>query len=578
MNQIHAQSVVGVASESVWVQAQIFQSDLIHVELVILLKKKEEGGVLDLASLGGAVLEKFHEDAPTLTSAASWKAWVENEAVSLDSASLEVETVLVCVQEMALWAWGTKKMKVLIKRGEQIGVMGGEEWGEGIGGTLQVGDILIVGKEEVVAAGTVCLRQEESYESMVEQLSAKLYADPDLDHGVAVVGEVRGDEVGQGEKKKVFWPTVFVRRGSEPRQFNTRIGLIVVGMLVLLIGVGGVRRTIMQAKEVHSETMGRIEIMLNEARSVATDNPERARILFAQSQETLRAYLETKPKAAYARIAEEKLSTLSQLEREALKVRESSLRTTFELSLLDEGLKSSRFVGGEDGVISLYTPNQEVVGMHVRDLSKTTTKIERGISGPYYVEETRILAMTAEGIWETEKKGEQKLAVPNDEVWGVIRDIATFGNNIYLLDVGQGEIWKYPRVGEGYGERARWFGRGITLDLSRIVDWVVDGEIWLLSASGKLERYSRGVPVAFALSGLPSATNTGGLNDPVALAVTEDELYILERGASRVVVFTREGNYREQYSAAEFGRATDLYIYEGKGYVLVDNVIKEWEL
>ncbi len=116
------------------------------------------------------------------------------------------------------------------------------------------------------------------------------------------------------------------------------------------------------------------------------------------------------------------------------------------------------------------------------------------------------------------------------------------------------------------------------LDLSRVVDLVVDGDIWLLTSSGKLEKYSRGVPANFVLTGFPSESETGGLVDPIALSIVDDKIYVLERGAKRVVTFGLDGKYVEQYVSEDFGRASDLMVYEGKGYALVDNVIKEWEL
>ena len=55
----------------------------------------------------------------------------------------------------------------------------------------------------------------------------------------------------------------------------------------------------------------------------------------------------------------------------------------------------------------------------------------------------------------------------------------------------------------------------------------VTGDIWLLTSSGKLERYSRGAPVDFSMDGFPSVTGEG-LSDPVALYVGEEEVYVLE--------------------------------------------------
>lgn len=68
------------------------------------------------------------------------------------------------------------------------------------------------------------------------------------------------------------------------------------------------------------------------------------------------------------------------------------------------------------------------------------------------------------------------------------------------------------------------------------------------------------------------------MKDPRAVVVSEDKVYVLESGASRVVAFDLDGKYQGQSVSADFSRASDLAVYKGKGYVLVDNVIKEWDL
>ena len=44
------------------------------------------------------------------------------------------------------------------------------------------------------------------------------------------------------------------------------------------------------------------------------------------------------------------------------------------------------------------------------------------------------------------------------------------------------------------------------------------------------------------------------------------------------MVFDATGKYQKQYVSEDFSKASDLMVYDNKGYVLVNNVIKEWEL
>jgi hypothetical protein len=176
------------------------------------------------------------------------------------------------------------------------------------------------------------------------------------------------------------------------------------------------------------------------------------------------------------------------------------------------------------------------------------------------------------------KKEESKKAIEADEFWKEPESIELFAGNAYILDKDQGEIWKYPTLGDTFGGRRRWLAAGIAPDLSNVVDMKVAGDIWLLTSTGKLERYSRGAPVNFAMEGFPSKDTGKKLSEPTAVWASESLIYVLENGAGRVVVFGDDGKYRAQYTSSEFGKASDLVIVDDKGYVLIDNTVKEFGL
>jgi hypothetical protein len=106
----------------------------------------------------------------------------------------------------------------------------------------------------------------------------------------------------------------------------------------------------------------------------------------------------------------------------------------------------------------------------------------------------------------------------------------------------------------------------------------VDGDIWIVTETGKLERYSRGVPVDFPMEGFP-AEEGGVLRRPEAVASDGEKIYVLEAGAKRVVVLDREsGRYEKQLVNSVFEDGRELVVMEGKGYVLTGDKIVEFEL
>ncbi|GAB4026393.1 MAG: hypothetical protein Fur0011_1970 [Candidatus Microgenomates bacterium] len=589
----NAHSLVGSSTKNCWTQAQSLTNNYQTVSLVINLKIAGDEGVIDLASIGGSIFEKFHEFGANYHTPVEWQEFVESELGEVTH-EVEVSVVIGCIYEEIVWLWGKGKTGAMLYReGYFIPLLEGNKWEEGLTGKIANNDVLIIGTEKGLETSSETHLMEAikgEVLNYIETLAPLIHLRPEQAEMAMVILEctIANESVGSkySELKatnmltKNKFPEIVVKRmREEPRKFNLVLGSILGLILIALIIAGAYVKIEKKEKSEYETVITRSENMIREAESVAESNPERSKILIAQSIEIFELYLATGPKASYKAAAKSSLESIKSKEQEILKVRGITLSPTIELSLLSEKLRSDRIV--DDGLGSMYfwdDSSRSIVGFSVKDLSKVTFNVENErFVRPFSVRDGVYTGLSAGGIWSGSVR-EQKIVIPTDSEWGEISQVATFGNNIYLLDRGLGEIWKYAATDTGYAERKRWFGKGIVLDLSRVVDWVVDGDIWLLTSSGKLEKYSRGVPASFSVTGFPSESESGGFVDPVAVTILEDKVYVLERGASRVVAFDIKGQYLEQYVSEDFSHATDLMIYGEKGYVIVDNVIREWVL
>jgi hypothetical protein len=594
MITINAHSLVGSATKNCWTQAQSLSNSEQTISLVLNLKIKGEEGVVDLASIGGAIFEKFHEYGDSYHTPVEWQAFVKKELGELADV-VEAAFVMSCIYKDTVWLWGMGETAVsLYRAGEFITIVESGKWSDGVSGKLLNADTLILGTAQglgVCTDGDLSQTLSTGVLNYIETLAPLIHQRvQQAEIGAVVLGCT---EEGTFHKDKIDaeshvsktlnkerFPEIVVKRmREEPRKFNLVIGSAIGIFLLVLIVVGAYVRVKRQTKTEYTEVLTRSDNMIREAEAVAESNPERAKILIAQSIEVLEKYIQAKPKSSYIVAAKASLDSVKNKQQKILRVSGIELMSTIELSVLSNSLQSERIV--DDSLGSMYfwdDSSRSITSVSVKDLSKTTYNVENErFIRPFSVRDGVYTGMAAGGVWSGDK-AEQKIVIQTDPEWGEISQVATFGNNIYLLDRGQGEIWKYAATDNGYADRKRWFGAGIVLDLSKVVDWVVDGDIWLLTSSGKLEKYSRGAPVGFTLTGFPSESATGGFVDPIAVAVVGDNIYVLERGARRVVVFDATGKYQKQYVSEDFSKASDLMVYDNKGYVLVNNVIKEWEL
>jgi len=141
----------------------------------------------------------------------------------------------------------------------------------------------------------------------------------------------------------------------------------------------------------------------------------------------------------------------------------------------------------------------------------------------------------------------------------------------------RGEILRYRAAGNGYGSKQGWLASGVEPDFSKVVSMAIDGSIWVLTSSGKIEKYSQGTGVAVEIKGIDVP-----LAEPTAI-YTDGELesaYVLDKGNKRVVEIDKEGEYRAQYRFEGIVDATDMVVAkeEGKILLLVESKIYQLEL
>jgi hypothetical protein len=150
-----------------------------------------------------------------------------------------------------------------------------------------------------------------------------------------------------------------------------------------------------------------------------------------------------------------------------------------------------------------------------------------------------------------------EVLVPRDDLWENPKILGMFGGSVYLADAQTNEIWLYPGFDGGLGERKRWFGPGVTPDLSLISTLAVDGDIWLGESDGTLSHYRRGAPLNVRLTGLstPLAEVTS-----IAALYEDDFLYVLDKPNGRVVRFGKDGVYKNQFSSEELSKASDMTV------------------
>lgn len=577
MSKLTTTNIVGTASKTTWSQAQTTTYNDDHqVMVVVEMRCEDDDSLVDLATIGVEILSGIEKKGQLAEDAGQLVA-IADSIVAGISEGLRIEILIASVLGEKLIISGHGAVGAYLSRNGKLARLG-DDWSKGgyISGVLKNGDKIILSTSKFIEVVSLIKFREIVIEDdhPEELLVPLLHTQPETSGVAAIVGSVNK------EKSLTKWPQIRLR-SEEPRKMNLLVGGVIFVMLIVMIGIGMVRRVSQVAERDFASLSTSVNSKVEEAMSVGDLNPDRARYLLSQAKNEVDAYLITDVREDYKLKGKKLAEDIVLADERTFKKNDIKLNTVAELSILIDGLKSDQMKSdGKDNLIFLDTQKSRIVEMNLNDRSRQIIDIS---DNEKYIDlgvgETRVHGLKINGVTEfTWKKDSTKKVIEADEFWKTPTYIEMFAGNAYILDKEQGEIWKYPTLGETFGGRRRWFAVGITPDLANVVDMKVVGDVWILTSTGKIERYSRGAPVPFGMEGFPAVGEPKRLKDPVAVWVTDSLVYVVERGASRVVVFGTDGKYRSQYVNSEFAKASDLVVVDDKAYVLIENTVKEFGL
>ncbi len=172
--------------------------------------------------------------------------------------------------------------------------------------------------------------------------------------------------------------------------------------------------------------------------------------------------------------------------------------------------------------------------------------------------------VTRNGLLVTYSPSQEVAAeiLPGFGAWQDPRAIAVYNGDLYILDAGANQIWRYVVEGGDYTDTPQLYFTDITPDLSNAIDFAIDsnGNIYILESNGVVSKYFQGQPETLNYA-LPQP-----LARPTALqlnvSVIEQAIYITDPGGDRLYSTTLTGtflnNYKDQQNSV-FSALSGVY-------------------
>lgn len=359
-----------------------------------------------------------------------------------------------------------------------------------------------------------------------------------------------------GQQKTLTFFTVFV------------LGLI----LFWSVGLGYVRRSQESNQKKINLTKDLVNQKLSQAEEVSFLNMSSALNLIADSKVEVKK-LDSLRSSNLAGQIEELDTMITQFENKILKKEEKKYSEFFDLTVDDKNAKGDKFyLEGDNLLISdkgrgiLYT-----LSLEKKSLDKDQSSEIKNSSNIALFEEKKYFYVEGSGVYQI-VDGKTKKIIENDKDWGDIIDLIVFNGNIYLLDQGKDEIWKYLTTESGFGTKNSYFQSGQSIDLSKVYSLSIDGSIYLAGDS-VLFKYTSGLRDGFTVE-LPN----GNVNMTKIFASKDlEKLYGWDKKGGIVYVMGKNGDYQEQINSKILSTATDFVVYKNSIYVIQGSKIYKIE-
>lgn len=350
------------------------------------------------------------------------------------------------------------------------------------------------------------------------------------------------------------------REGTDDRRNQSRrrlLFLVLAGFITLVCVVAfqlrsrvteGQMRIVSQLELQATEAVSSADKLIGLNDQIARENLAAARAeIIAKADEIFGAGWENKNEAAQKKVKEalNLIDARIQQAMKAYRVDGANIFTDFSLLKANPKIISASLLTGKIVVLdqangALYsvaadTKTAAIIG--------GSTDLKSGQSVDISTIRAYVLAHDIFSI-DTTSNSQPRKVVNFDSDWQRIVAIKSFAGNLYLLDTGANQIWKYQGGETGFATRSAYLQEGLSIDLSKIVDVTIDGSVYVLSKTGNVVKFSGGVTTDFKLTGM-----TDSFKDPSSIFASEDtkEIYIYDEGNNRVMTFDKTGIYRSQY-------------------------------
>ena len=566
--------IVGSLSDTGWSQVHSFEPEdpaklNSHGELLaaVSFKAKTE---IDISSFGAEIIKRLqeiyysHEAESRLTKLSQTVETLAAEWLN----QVELEIVALVVWQNYLYAAKNSGGQVWLKRGEALVKLFAGEGLTTASGRLLPGDSVVAVTsqfDQLVSEGSLkAALGQGSAAAAGESLTAQVHGHDNNSQAAAIVVKTESTPEPVVVLPKFEFKIFAGPHLNKRRRSMITVAAVLLTIFILSLVLSGRKKQAESGRETYQAVVDEVNYKLDEASSLLTLNPLRAKSLLQESNTRIQEYKEKEKKVSREVLdLEQKIAAaLEQAQRE---YRVEAVEW-YDFDLIKDGFRGGNWdLSGSEVLVWDQTSQTAVLlNLETKAAKEIVSGEDLGRVQAVGLTDKRGFITAQDKVTVVDTAKEKIVASVEADGWQKITTARGFGSNLYLLDASpDGQIWKYLGLEEGLSGK-RSYLVGDRFDLSEAVDMAVDGSVWVLFSDGTIVKYTQGKKDAFTVLGLDQ-----NLTEPVKLFTgpEAERLYIIDRANTRVVVVDKNGEYAAQYQWSGIAGVKDLAVAESLGKI-----------
>ncbi len=571
----HFSLLTGTPQENSWSQTYTYTFGSTQIFIVISLSKH---GVFDLPMYGNKLATDLYQELASRLplNLSQLKSLVSKFSSPTPQLKLDLGIALIKNKQLQLVVQGN--LSCLLFRRQTYSLIQSPSKVTGLTGSLQPQDTLLFVTTKLAQLIQPKLSSLLKDSHFTETLTLIIHAQTDSSQLTGFVYQLPSkskSKLSLSFLTHLKFPAKLPKlRSPNQNRTNKLFALALIAFFFLSVSFGFLKHSQLNKTRRFQQLQQTVKQNLTQIKQLASSDPDQALTLFKTSQQLIQAYLQDHSQEGYLQPAQELAHQLQKLETDLFHFHKVNPDIYLDLNDFNSSITPNHLnLDPQNHLLAISTQNSLNL-INLNDKSNLKLKLDFPNLNLDFWNRNAFILSKREVMKLSLKTHQINSVIQAGDYWQQPKFIKLYAGNIYLLDPNQGEIWKYPVLDHGYGKARRWFAAGITPNLSRVIDFQIDGKVWFLTSSGKLKVYLHGVPAKFKLNGLISK-----LDHPTSFFLTQTEIFILEPDHARILVFSKDdGSYLRQYLNSEFSQAKQIFIDNHQLYLWYDHYLSRFQI